>query len=442
MGKKFEINVVVCMSIQKKLGKKPKTIDKNILSTLTKEIRSGVSIISPEIAQSLKNSKSNGDYILIIQRDGTIIHFNHNACANLEKATNLIKYDPLYIEYLSEESILEKYKDLIVSFIRSSMDSDQEIRSALDSFLAELRTSIKEYRVMMPINQLELSGLDEIKLGNVRLVPFNSLNAENDRVSLSVNEEDKNKIWGEIYIKAELNFAQSKGQREIERVINLLRAYIPILFHEKQNIKIGLEKYDLKSYDYLAISDGNINERTHHLRPFGKYGLSKERHEDLIENYYLGEISEMLSKSPLVRSDLEKSIIMAIRWIGLGIDDEVMSDKFLKYAIALECLLTPRGEKSDKADPISKRAAFLLGETDSKCLEIISELKLLYDIRSAIVHQGCEAEEEEIIKYSVQKMYYYSMSILLELSGKTKEPDAWKDVQCLDTKMNLKMFSR
>jgi hypothetical protein len=101
------------------------------------------------------------------------------------------------------------------------MDSDQEIRSTLDSFLAELRTSIKEYRVMMPINQLELSGLDEIKLGNVRLVPFNSLNAENDRFSLSVNEEDKNKIWGEIYIKAELNFAQSKGQREIERVINL-----------------------------------------------------------------------------------------------------------------------------------------------------------------------------------------------------------------------------
>ena len=108
-----------------------------------------------------------------------------------------------------------------------------------------------------------------------------SLNAENEDLSRSVKEEDKDKIWGEIYINAELAEAESKGQREIERVINLLRTYIPILFHKEHNKKIGLEKYDLKSHDYLIIGDLEINEGTHHLGPFGKYKLSKKRYEDL-----------------------------------------------------------------------------------------------------------------------------------------------------------------
>ena len=150
----------------------------------------------------------------------------------------------------------------------------------------------------------------------------------------------------------------------------------------------------------------------------------------------------MLSKSSSSRSDLEKSIIMAVRWIGLGMDEEVVSDKFLKYAIALEGLLITRGEKGDKTDPISKRTAFILGTNVSECLNIISEVKLLYDIRSAIVHQGCEAEEEKIIEDSVQKMYYYSMSTLLELSKKTTGADNWKEIQCLANQMDNQMFAR
>ena len=247
------------------------------------------------------------------------------------------------------------------------------------------------------------------------------------------------KIWGDVFIR-QATEAKSKGQREIERVINLLRAYIPILFHEKHNKKIGLMKYDQNShYKYLIIEDLEITDAIHYLGPFGKYKLNKEKYEDLRANYCLDEISGMPSKEPSMRSDLENSIIMAIRWIGLGTDDEVASDKFLKYAIALECLLITRGEKGDKTDPISKRAAFILGESVIECSSIISEVKLLYDIRSAIVHQGCEAEEEKYIEDSVQKMYYYSMGTLLKLSNKTIGTDKWDDTD-LASKWTKKMF--
>ena len=89
----------------------------------------------------------------------------------------------------------------------------------------------------------------------------------------------------------------------------------------------------------------------------------------------------------------------------------------------MECLLIKREDTGDKTDPISKRAAFILGTTTTDCNEIVSAVKLLYDIRSTIVHQGCEEEKEYIIKDSVQEMYWYSMRILLELSKKTTGTD-------------------
>jgi hypothetical protein len=430
------------MSIRKKLGKNPKTLEKRMLLDLTREISSKVKKISITEAQSLTSSRPTHEIRLIERTDG-IFYFDHDSCANLKKAIKLIKHDPIYIDYISEKKIEDKYVDLVIRIISENTTSDQDIGSLVDSYLNGLRKSVKEYRVMMPIELLELSDLEEVKIGKVRLVPFSNLKAEKQELSRSVRGDDEKKIWSDVSIKAESTEAESKGQSEIERVINLFRAYIPILFHEQHNKKIGLREYDQNShYTHIVIDDVEISSGTHYLGPFGKYKLNKKKYEDLRANYCLDEISEMLSKEPSMRSDLENSIIMAIRWIGLGTDDEVASDKFLKYAIALECLLITRGEKGDKTDPISKRAAFILGESIIDCFSIISEVKLLYDIRSAIVHQGCEAEEEKYIEDSVKKMYNYSMSTLLKLSKKTIGTDKWDDIRDLAIQMDEKMFQR
>jgi len=318
------------MSIKKKLGKKPKSLEKRVLLDLTKEICSSVNKISIAEAQSLNSSRPEHE-IMLIERIDDIFYFDHDSCANLKKATKSIKHDPVYIDCISEEKIRNKYIDLIISIIVGDTKSDQNIESAIDAYLAELKASVKGYRVLMPIEQLELSDLEEVKIGKVRLVPFSHLKAEKQELSSSVGADDEKKIWGDVFITAEATEAKSKGQREIERVINLLRAYIPVLFHKEHNKKIGLLKYDPNShYKYLIIEDLEISDEIRYLGPFGTYKLNKEKYEELRANYCLDEISGMLSKEPSTRSDLENSIIMAIRWIGLGTDDEVASDKFLK----------------------------------------------------------------------------------------------------------------
>jgi len=151
----------------------------------------------------------------------------------------------------------------------------------------------------------------------------------------------------------------------------------------------------------------------------------------------LDEIDKILSKDPRQRSNLEKSIIMAITWIGLGADDDVIYDKFLKYAFALECLLIKRDQMGDKGDPIAKRAAFLLGKTVIDCNEIVSDLKRLYGIRSTLVHQGFEPGDEKIIEEYAKKMYYYSMSTLIKLS---KKLDEYEDIDDLVNQMDEQMY--
>jgi len=146
------------MSIKKKLGKNPKTLEKRMLLDLTKEICSKVKKISITEAQSLNSSRPTHEIMLIERTDG-IFYFDHDSCANLKKAIKLIKHDPIYIDYISEKKIKDKYVDLVIHIISENTTSDQDIGSTVDSYLIELRTSIKEYRVMMPIEQGSVSIL-------------------------------------------------------------------------------------------------------------------------------------------------------------------------------------------------------------------------------------------------------------------------------------------
>jgi hypothetical protein len=70
----------------------------------------------------------------------------------------LVKYDPLYHDIISEEKITGAYIDLVINLLLENVTSDQDIKTRTDVFLRNLRASVDEYRVMMPIEKLELIG--------------------------------------------------------------------------------------------------------------------------------------------------------------------------------------------------------------------------------------------------------------------------------------------
>ncbi len=155
------------MPIKEKLGKKAKTINKGMLAELTRELSSKLNKISDSEAKSLSHEPITGDFRIISRKEGKF-HFNHEACAHLKDAIKLIKNDPLYND-VSEKKIEAGYEDLTIHLLLENVTSDVEINAMVDAFLSKLRKSVKEHRVMMPIEQLDLSDLTEVKIGNVRL---------------------------------------------------------------------------------------------------------------------------------------------------------------------------------------------------------------------------------------------------------------------------------
>jgi hypothetical protein len=123
----------------------------------------------------------------------------------------------------------------------------------------------------------------------------------------------------------------------------------------------------------------------------------------------LKEIGEILSTNLSSRSEIEKRISTAIRWIGTGMDEEYDCDKFLKFAVALECLLAKRNEEI--STPLAERCAFILAEDKEKRRDLYKMMKRLYNTRSEIAHQG----KVEIESDNLKKIEWISISCIMRL---------------------------
>ena len=71
----------------------------------------------------------------------------------------------------------------------------------------------------------------------------------------------------------------------------------------------------------------------------------------------------------------------------MGIDDDIGSDKVIKFSIALECLILTKNEIS-KSLALAERCAYILGSNSKERRKIQESVKGLYDLRSGIAHDG------------------------------------------------------
>jgi hypothetical protein len=149
---------------------------------------------------------------------------------------------------------------------------------------------------------------------------------------------------------------------------------------------------------------------------YPEFVLDKEFLEKIKINNTFRYINNILCKEYDLLSNFEKQIFAAVRWIGLGIDENIGTDKIIKFAIALECLLLDKNDNS-KSKSLAKRCAYILGNTAKERQNINRQVKDLYDLRSRIVHDGSnDVNEEEI--YEFQKLAINCVFKLVEIKDK------------------------
>jgi hypothetical protein len=89
-------------------------------------------------------------------------------------------------------------------------------------------------------------------------------------------------------------------------------------------------------------------------------------------------------------NELTKKVLLAVDWIGQSIAEKVASSAFIKAAIALEVLFSPKKEfiSSSITAQISESVAMLLGSNAESRFQTEKEVKDLYGIRSKVAHEG------------------------------------------------------
>ena len=142
-------------AIEYAAGVKRNSIDKNHLRDLTKCICSEIVTIPDEEFSKFQGQMQSGMLFSLV---GAHIYYNQNASDDLDNAIGLIRNDPLYVD-VSKKRITNAYTDLIHNIKLHAEIPDQELAGRIDSFLRELRSSIREWKFIMPIERLELVDL-------------------------------------------------------------------------------------------------------------------------------------------------------------------------------------------------------------------------------------------------------------------------------------------
>jgi len=100
--------------------------------------------------------------------------------------------------------------------------------------------------------------------------------------------------------------------------------------------------------------------------------------------------SAALAKSSRDRTPLERSILLAIKWIEEARNDRSPASALVKRVAALEALLL--GGDQPIASTLAERLAFLLGKTKKERILVERRARQVYRARSDFVHKGDDRE--------------------------------------------------
>jgi len=97
-------------------------------------------------------------------------------------------------------------------------------------------------------------------------------------------------------------------------------------------------------------------------------------------------VQKLLSKQTL--NEYEGRLLTAIQWAGKATVESRVEESFLYYAIALESLVMPRSAEADIGYRLRLFVPHLLQRIEPDKRKVEGDIRRLYNIRSAIVHQG------------------------------------------------------
>ena len=335
---------------------------------------------------------------------------------------------------ISDDALEGKLTDFL---FRIKYASDQsKVRSEIQKEIALLLKDVKNMQSMktlfiIPIMNLQVE--ENVIIGDSSIVSFSldilaALEAKyklkfkfeeksiKDSV-LRIPEENQTRTVAIVVAEApDEKKALELAIQKAETCLNILRLYgsgTSFVIREEYigSITQRLIKVNLTDGTYGEIASA-LNVGNHFPTILTKNLISE------LKTNVLPKIDALLVKEEDSLTSLQDDLLKAILWFGNSVKENQRNMKFVKAITALETLLIPDGGTA-KLDVIAKRFASITfkSATDEKKKEVFSEMRSMYQLRSAIIHSG----EGYVYEDDLQKAMLWvqtTIQILLERADK------------------------
>lgn len=277
--------------------------------------------------------------------------------------------------------------DFIAPFVLSANAAE---KTDVQAFIHSLKTpSLQAHDVYRPIYGVEIEdGVGPVELGVFTIYHTHRHAAELDAVmngrreSALVDSTEHYLIRTRVQAREDLK-ARELGDELFEQFEYAIRCMLGPGSSYKVSVSYSLEPADSRSIVLNSHRGSSEVGRTPRIPTFminDPHFLNSEFGFDRLWQH-LGAMGN---------NELMKKVLLAVDWIGQSIAEKVPSSAFIKAAIALEVLFSPKKEfiSSSITAQISESAAMLLGDNVESRFQTEKEVKDLYGIRSKVAHEG------------------------------------------------------
>lgn len=368
-------------------------IEKNIIYTWRKALDSSKDY-KKTMAQPFK---------LFITAHGSFF-LNTKGINGFNKILNELKKDENIARKFSRRHLEELIRDVIIELLPTSPKKIvQEVRVKAAKLFSFLSQPEVDWLILVPITNLEIRTRF-LDVGNVRFSKFakstekrivaNTKGNYRNLLSNDVLPKYRNAYVASVPVSAVDNTrAKELALIAINDAVNVLRFYR--LNSHFRNVNITRNNINtigsLHKGDEVVLCLRNPPQYTQVIPFFEKIGflvplVINNKGRSAIRRDCFQALSHILKKKEHIRTDFEKRVLSAVHFCALSTCDNSVTNSFVNNMISLEALLI-NGRES-KSVNISKRVALIVGKDIKQKKWLSRQMRILYKIRSDIVHEG------------------------------------------------------
>ena len=325
---------------------------------------------------------------------------------------------------LSEKALDSALKDAIFTVVGTATVDKDQCESRLKTAIADLRSFLEAepqpYECWIEIEGPEVDTLPAgfgqttiCVVGPLHIDLLKDIVRTKHKVQVSdklklISDHQSAQLLGRV-VAIQCVYARDAGaalilaEHDVQRTLDCLNFVAELIPYNRAHLRLARGRTAGDSGAQLSIAkDGSYTTDSAARIP---WELSFERLRD-VDGPAAGVIRRiddlLMEHAP---NEVGDSLLRAVRWAGRSTEAESVEDKFLFAVVALESLLLP-DSSGELGFRLSLLVARLLGRDTVSRLQVASDVKRLYGLRSTLVHngrfEGTEDDQDLVVTIAIE----------------------------------------